>query len=88
MRLDLLPYLEQNFNSSIRQNLLQTAEILNAEEELLAELTEESCQQLVEVSENQVPTLNLVLNRSGSKPGLSSTAIRPCNEGFWKRSAG
>jgi tRNA(Ile)-lysidine synthase len=49
VRLDLLPYLERNFNDSIRQTLLQTAEILNTEEELLAQLTEESYRNLVEV---------------------------------------
>jgi tRNA(Ile)-lysidine synthase len=53
VRLDLLPYLEQNFNSSIRQTLLQTAEILNADEELLSQLTEESCQRLLEIHDNQ-----------------------------------
>lgn len=54
VRLDLLPYLEQKFNSSIRQTLLQTAEILKAEEELLSRLTEESCQRLLETHDNHI----------------------------------
>ena len=49
VRLDLLPYLEQNFNSSIRRNLLQTMEILSAEEELLERLTEDVFKHLVEI---------------------------------------
>jgi tRNA(Ile)-lysidine synthase len=54
VRLDLLPYLEQNFNTSIRQNLLQTAEILKSEEELLEQLTEDVFRHLVEVSGNRL----------------------------------
>jgi tRNA(Ile)-lysidine synthase len=54
VRLDLLPYLEQNFNISIRQNLLQTAEVLKSEEELLEQLTEDVFRHLVEVSENRL----------------------------------
>jgi tRNA(Ile)-lysidine synthase len=53
VRLDLLPYLERNFNRSIRQTLLQTAEILKSEEELLNRLTEESCQRLLQIQEDQ-----------------------------------
>jgi len=39
VRLDLLPYLEDNFNPAIRRNLLRTADILSTEDELLDELT-------------------------------------------------
>ena len=48
VRLDLLPYLERNFNTSIRRNLLQTAEILQGEEDLLDQLTEEMLNRLIE----------------------------------------
>jgi tRNA(Ile)-lysidine synthase len=54
VRLDFLPYLEQNFNSSIRRNLVQTMEILNSEEELLDRLTEDVLKDLVEVDESRI----------------------------------
>lgn len=47
IRLSLLPFLENNFNTSVRQTLLQTAEILDAEDQLLAELTLLAYQKLV-----------------------------------------
>ena len=55
VRLDLLPYLEQNFNTSIRRNLLQTAEILQGEEDLLEQLTEAMRNRLVEGDEKRHP---------------------------------
>ena len=55
VRLDLLPYLEQNFNISIRRNLLQTAEILQGEEDLLDQLTEERMNRLVEIDTDRSP---------------------------------
>jgi tRNA(Ile)-lysidine synthase len=55
VRLDLLPYLEQNFNTSIHRNLLQTAEILQGEEDLLDQLTEEMLSRLVEGDQNRSP---------------------------------
>lgn len=38
VRLDLLPYLEENFNPAIRPTLLRTAEVLGAEDDLLDKL--------------------------------------------------
>lgn len=47
VRLDLLPYLEDNFNPNIRQTLLQTAAILRDEEQLLAEISRKAFADLV-----------------------------------------
>lgn len=44
VRLDLLPYLQDHFNNSIKQTLFQTAQILSDEEALLEELTNEAWQ--------------------------------------------
>jgi tRNA(Ile)-lysidine synthase len=52
VRLDLLPYLERNFNSAIRRNLLQTVEILRDEEELLEQLTEDVCKNIIETKKD------------------------------------
>lgn len=49
VRLDLLPYLEQNFNPAIRKNLQQTTEILRAEDSLLQQLTQEAFNRLVHI---------------------------------------
>ena len=46
IRLDLLPYLAREFNPNIRQNLLQTANILRDEEELLNDMTELACRDI------------------------------------------
>lgn len=47
IRHELLPQLEERYNPSMRQTLLQTAKILQAEDELLATLTENSYLNLV-----------------------------------------
>ncbi len=47
VRLDLLPFLEGNFNDSIRQTILQTAQILQDEETLLDALTCQAFQVVV-----------------------------------------
>jgi len=46
VRLDLLPYLQEHFNKSIKQTLLQTATILQDEEALLAEMADEAWQKV------------------------------------------
>lgn len=47
IRLDLLPYLQDHFNKSIKQTLLQTAQILQDEEDLLEEMADNGWQQVV-----------------------------------------
>ncbi|MEK6202152.1 MAG: tRNA lysidine(34) synthetase TilS [Desulfobulbaceae bacterium] len=46
VRLDLLPYLQEHFNPSIRQTLLQTAQILEDEEALLEEMADKAWQEV------------------------------------------
>ena len=47
VRLDLLPYLEKHFNPAIRETLRRTADVLGAEDELLAELAADFYRQVV-----------------------------------------
>lgn len=47
IRLELLPLLEQEYNTSMRRTLLQTASILTAEDSLLVQLTNISFKKLV-----------------------------------------
>lgn len=49
VRLDLLPYLQDHFNKSIRQTLLQTAQILEDEEALLEEIADKAWQEVAHV---------------------------------------
>jgi tRNA(Ile)-lysidine synthase len=49
VRLDLLPYLGNHFNKSIRQTLLQTTQILKDEEALLEEMTDKAWQEVARV---------------------------------------
>ena len=49
VRLDLLPYLRNNFNQSIKQTLLQTAQILQDEEALLEEMADKAWHQSVKI---------------------------------------
>ncbi len=49
VRLDLLPYLQEHFNKSIRQTLLQTAQILEDEEALLTEMADKAWQEVARV---------------------------------------
>jgi len=53
IRLDLLPYLAREFNPNIRQTLLQTANILQDEEILLNEMTEQACREIFFETEAQ-----------------------------------
>ena len=50
VRLDLLPYLQEHFNASIKQTLLQTAQILKDEEALLEEMAEKAWQQTARIT--------------------------------------
>ncbi len=47
VRLDLLPYLQEHYNKSIKQTLLQTALILQDEELLMDEMTDQAWQEVV-----------------------------------------
>ncbi len=47
VRLDLLPYLQEHYNKSIKQTLLQTAQILQDEELLMDEMTDKAWQEVV-----------------------------------------
>ncbi len=49
VRLDLLPYLQEHFNKSIKQTLLQTAQILEDEEALLEEMVDQAWHQVTSV---------------------------------------
>lgn len=49
VRLDLLPYLQEHFNKSIKQTLLQTVQILQDEETLLEEMADKAWQQAARV---------------------------------------
>lgn len=53
VRLDLLPYLEEHFNPSIRETLLQTAQILGDEEALLETMANKAWQETVEIIATQ-----------------------------------
>lgn len=67
VRLDLLPLLEKDFNPSIRNTLLQTAEILQQDEALLAQISDEHFQQLAVLNRDgadNLQHLDLSLSRS------------------------
>jgi tRNA(Ile)-lysidine synthase len=53
VRLDLLPYLQEHFNKSINQTLLQTGQILQDEEALLEEMADNAWQQVARKVETQ-----------------------------------
>jgi tRNA(Ile)-lysidine synthase len=57
VRLDLLPYLQEHFNISIKQTLLQTAQILEDEEALLEEMADKAWQKTASQVEAQPITL-------------------------------
>ncbi|OGQ95290.1 MAG: tRNA lysidine(34) synthetase TilS [Deltaproteobacteria bacterium RIFOXYD12_FULL_57_12] len=72
IRLQLLPFLSEHFNAGIRQTLLQTADILQEEEALLAALTTEAWHKVI-VSERVDPQENGPLNAppSATPPPLA-----------------
>ncbi len=65
IRLDLLVDLEQNYNSSIRQTLLQTAEILSAEDDLLEQLSDSAYQSCVR---EKAGSIQLLLSEFAQEP--------------------
>ncbi len=56
VRLDLLPLLEKQFNASIRQNLLQTADILRQEDLYLEELTQAAYKKVIHHHKTPLPS--------------------------------
>jgi len=60
IRLELLPFLERDYNASMQQSLLQTAAVLNDEDKLLARLTEEVLPKLLQIEKESI-TLALPL---------------------------
>ncbi len=50
VRLDLLPYLQEHFNKSIKQTMLQTAQILQDEEALLEEMADKAWQEVARIT--------------------------------------
>jgi tRNA(Ile)-lysidine synthase len=57
IRLDLLPYLERHYNSAIRRTLLQTAEILAGEEDLLDRLAGQKFDELTHLDNATCPAM-------------------------------
>ncbi len=51
VRHDLIPFLEKNFNPSIRQTLLRTATILKSEDSFLGQMTRDSFQKVVHIQQ-------------------------------------
>ncbi len=66
VRLDLLPFLEKNFNHSIRQQILQTIDILSEEENLLETLSQKEFEKIVQFHS---------VNSSSSEPTAKKTII-------------
>ena len=67
VRLDLLPYLQEHFNKSIRQTLFQTAQILQDEEALLEEMADKAWQKVAMMTAIQLiipetPTHTILIN--------------------------
>ncbi len=53
VRLDLLPYLEKNFNAAIRKSLLQTSDIVRLDDDLLQQLTKGIFEDLVQIEQGK-----------------------------------
>lgn len=62
IRLELIPYLKQNFNPQVEKALAQTAELLQAEVEFLENLSQEILQQAT--TNSPIPQINRLILRS------------------------
>ena len=62
LRLELIPYLKQNFNPQVEKALAQTAELLQAEVEFLENLSQETLQQAT--ANSPIPQINRLILRS------------------------
>lgn len=62
IRLELIPYLKQNFNPQVEKALAQTAELLQAEVEFLENFAEETLQKAT--SKSPIPQINRLILRS------------------------
>jgi tRNA(Ile)-lysidine synthase len=68
IRLDLLPYLQANFNPKIGASLRKTAAILEAEEELLAGLAAQAYARAVEEEQGECAGLTIALGEFSFQP--------------------
>ena len=68
IRLDLLPYLRENFNPNIDNSLRETAMILRGEEELLAEMADQAYAQVVAEERGETGGLTIRLADFFSQP--------------------
>lgn len=62
LRLELIPYLKQNFNPQVEKALAQTAELLQAEVEFLENISQETLQQAT--ANSPIPQINRLFLRS------------------------
>ncbi len=81
IRLELLPYLEQGYNGSIRQNLLQLADILHHEEELLESLAQKDFQKVVSIPES----MTVSEQETGSTLTLDVCSFQECHPAMQRR---
>ena len=77
IRLDLLPYLTREFNPNIYRTLLQTAEILSDEEELLADLANKACETVFKMALPHTETQSRRIAPSGIELDLERFTAQP-----------
>lgn len=75
VRLDLLPYLAENFNPAIRQTLLRTADILAGEDELLATLAHDLYQRVVTIEKKPEILLLDIAKLPAAHPALQRRVV-------------
>jgi tRNA(Ile)-lysidine synthase len=80
VRLDLLPFLEKNFNNSIRTNLLQIQDILRQEEELLDSITEKKIDTIVSYSHSSKCTV-----KSSQTANIKISSFLECHKALQRR---